>query len=203
MTGAAPPRRAILNLKIGGGPTFISCAVVPPHVMTDFDQSSIRGFGVYNAGTGCLIEKLGAGPADSNVFGSREEAETHRQDLCENVVNGEGDHLDVVAVVDVDAVDLLEDRLPDPVTVGYECVDGNGVNVNHFAVHPDERGEGYGTDAMETVIEYFRTVGKDYLTVNMGTGGREPEKVAGWLSELGFEVNESLHGHVTATYEFE
>lgn len=91
--------------------------------------------------------------------------------------------------------------LPTGVEVKTEKLGGDGVNINHFKVEPDKRGEGRGTEAMTALLDYFSQQGREYVVVNIGTGGRKPEDVVSWLTRFGFDINEASAGHVDGILE--
>jgi GNAT superfamily N-acetyltransferase len=74
---------------------------------------------------------------------------------------------------------------------------GGGVNVSHFKVMPDLRGEGRGRAVMAGIERTARERGRDYMVVNMG----DSERAAPMLEYMGFDVVEESRDHVTAEKE--
>lgn len=71
---------------------------------------------------------------------------------------------------------------------GYTWTDGpdDVVSVYHFEVHPDRRGEGIGTVALETLKRVFHYEGADRMEVRMGGG----EAAEAFLRDRDFEIVE-------------
>jgi len=75
----------------------------------------------------------------------------------------------------------------------YERLE-NGVNINHFFVDIDKRGNGRGTEVIQRLIDKFEDEGYKYVVVNIGGGKRSRE----FLKKNGFKIVEFSEDHVTA-----
>jgi GNAT superfamily N-acetyltransferase len=73
----------------------------------------------------------------------------------------------------------------------------DGLNVSHFYVNPEFRGEGRGRDVMRGIIDEARSNGFDYVVVNIG----DRETSLPFLRSLGFDIVEAHPDHVTAEIE--
>jgi len=84
-----------------------------------------------------------------------------------------------------------------------ELSNGDGANINHFLVDANKRGKGHGSRAMEALLDGLEAEGKEYVAVNIGTGGGEPDGVVDWLEGYGFEIEEARPGHVDGILELD
>lgn len=75
----------------------------------------------------------------------------------------------------------------------YEHLE-DGVNINHFFVDIDKRGNGRGSEVIQSLIDRFEDQGYNYVVVNMGGGEGSRE----FLRRNGFEIVEFSEDHVTA-----
>ena len=75
----------------------------------------------------------------------------------------------------------------------YEWTSEDGVNISHFWVPPENRGQGLGEEVLWSIIEELRAEGAEFIVVNMGGGAGAGE----FLRKQGFERVEETSDHVT------
>lgn len=100
------------------------------------------------------------------------------------------------------ALSNMSDKIKSITDIATDDLSGNGVNINHFKIDREYRDKGYGTKALKGIIKYYRqNTDKEYIVINMGTGSIGSQKVAEWLEDIGFDINESREDHVDGILE--